>query len=227
MTLKLRNGVSTADTDYGTTLLDEDSGQYWNLNPTGALVLRTLLDGGTPAQAVQELTEPVRGGRGDRQPGRRGPGRRPALGRPGEGGGGRHEHAGSRLPPAPVGAPPAPGGGPPGGRRRPAARHPVPPAYPDRAGLAAPGARPATFEQAKAARDTVVAVSLICAAREGCVPRSLATILLCRLRGRWPTWCVGARRLPPFAAHAWVEADGIMVGEDYPPDYFRTLFTVP
>ena len=89
------------------------------------------------------------------------------------------------------------------------------------------GARPATFEQAKAARDTVVAVSLICAAREGCVPRSLATILLCRLRGCWPTWCVGARRLPPFAAHAWVEADGMMVGEDYPPDYFRTLFTVP
>jgi hypothetical protein len=89
------------------------------------------------------------------------------------------------------------------------------------------GARPATFEQAKAARDTVVAVSLTCASREGCVARSLATILLCRLEGRWPTWCVGARRLPPFAAHAWVEADGIMVGEDYPPDYFRTFFTVP
>jgi Transglutaminase-like superfamily len=90
------------------------------------------------------------------------------------------------------------------------------------------GARPATFEQAKAARDAVVAVSLVCAVREGCVPRSLATVLLCRLRGQWPTWCVGVRRLPPFAAHAWVEADGVMVGEDeYPPDYFRTLFTVP
>jgi Transglutaminase-like superfamily len=88
------------------------------------------------------------------------------------------------------------------------------------------GAKPATFEQAKAARDTVVAVSLVCAAREGCLARSLATILLCRLHGQWPTWCVGARRLPPFAAHAWVEADGIMVGEEYPPDYFRTLFTV-
>ena len=75
------------------------------------------------------------------------------------------------------------------------------------------GAKPATVEQAKAARDAVVAVSLVCAAREGCVARSLATLLLCRV--------------PPFAAHAWVEADGIMVGEDYPPDYFRTLFTVP
>jgi hypothetical protein len=56
MTLKLRDGVSAAETDYGTTLLDEDSGQYWNLNPTGVLVLRTLLEGGTPAQAVGELT---------------------------------------------------------------------------------------------------------------------------------------------------------------------------
>jgi Coenzyme PQQ synthesis protein D (PqqD) len=57
MTLKLRDGVSTADTDYGVTLLDENSGQYWNLNPSGALVLQMLLAGGTPAQAVQELTE--------------------------------------------------------------------------------------------------------------------------------------------------------------------------
>jgi hypothetical protein len=88
------------------------------------------------------------------------------------------------------------------------------------------GARPATVAEAKAARDTVVAVSLTCAAREGCLPRSLATVLLCRLQGSWPAWCVGTRRLPPFAAHAWVEAGGVMVDEDYPPDYFRTLFRV-
>lgn len=89
------------------------------------------------------------------------------------------------------------------------------------------GATTATFADAKAARDTVVAVSLTCAAREGCVPRSLATVLLSRLHGTWPVWCVGVRRLPPFAAHAWVEADGLMVDEDYPPDYFRALFRVP
>ncbi len=57
MTLKLRDGVSAADTDYGMALLDEDGGQYWNLNPTAALALRTLLGGGTTAQAAQELTE--------------------------------------------------------------------------------------------------------------------------------------------------------------------------
>ncbi len=89
------------------------------------------------------------------------------------------------------------------------------------------GARPATYEEAKAARDAVVAVSLPCAGREGCLPRSLATVLLCRLRGHWPAWCVGTRRLPPFAAHAWVEAEGLLVEEPYPPDYFRKFFTVP
>jgi hypothetical protein len=57
MALKRRDGVSAAETDYGIALLDEESGQYWNLNPTGALALRTLLDGGTTAQAVQALTE--------------------------------------------------------------------------------------------------------------------------------------------------------------------------
>jgi coenzyme PQQ synthesis protein D (PqqD) len=57
MTLNLRDGVSTADTDYGIALLDEDSGEYWNLNPTGALVLRTLLEGGTSTEAVQALVE--------------------------------------------------------------------------------------------------------------------------------------------------------------------------
>ncbi|MGQ0717561.1 MAG: lasso peptide biosynthesis PqqD family chaperone [Pseudonocardiales bacterium] len=57
MALKLRNGVSTAEVDYGIALLDEDHGQYWNLNPTGALILQTLLGGGTVVQAAQALAE--------------------------------------------------------------------------------------------------------------------------------------------------------------------------
>jgi coenzyme PQQ synthesis protein D (PqqD) len=56
MTLRLRDRVSTSDTEYGIVLLDEDSGEYWNLNPTGALVVRTLLDGGSTADAVRTLT---------------------------------------------------------------------------------------------------------------------------------------------------------------------------
>jgi hypothetical protein len=57
MTLKLRSGVCTAKVEYGTALLDEDRGLYWNLNPTGALILQTLLAGGTAEQAVQALAE--------------------------------------------------------------------------------------------------------------------------------------------------------------------------
>jgi Transglutaminase-like superfamily len=89
------------------------------------------------------------------------------------------------------------------------------------------GAEPATFAQAKAARDAVIAVSLACAGREGCLARSLATIVYCRLHGQSATRCLGARRVPPFGAHAWIEVDGIAVDEPYPPDYFRTFFMVP
>ncbi|GAA2625420.1 lasso peptide biosynthesis B2 protein [Actinomadura fulvescens] len=94
-------------------------------------------------------------------------------------------------------------------------------------GLLRRGTRPATFDEAAAARNDVVAVSLACAGPKGCLARSLATVLLCRVRGTWPTWCVGVRRIAPFGAHAWVEAEGAMVGEDFPSDYFRTFFTVP
>jgi hypothetical protein len=54
--LRLRDGVFLAETEYGLALLDEDSGEYWNLNPSGVLVLRKLLDGGTPAEAATQLT---------------------------------------------------------------------------------------------------------------------------------------------------------------------------
>ena len=83
MTWKLRDGVSTADTDYGIALLDEDSGEYWNLNPTGALVLRTLLEGGTSTDAVQALVERYDVDVDVGEPGRPGPAGRPPLGRPG------------------------------------------------------------------------------------------------------------------------------------------------
>jgi len=57
MALKLREGVFTAEVDYGTALLDEESGQYWNLNPTGAVILQTLLDGGTFDDAARALAQ--------------------------------------------------------------------------------------------------------------------------------------------------------------------------
>ncbi|REE96752.1 lasso peptide biosynthesis B2 protein [Thermomonospora umbrina] len=93
-------------------------------------------------------------------------------------------------------------------------------------GLLSRGAAPAQHTQAKAARDAVISVSLTCLGSQGCLPRSLATVLLCRMWGSWATWCVGARAKPPFGAHAWVEAEGRPVGEDVPDGYLNPLITV-
>ncbi|MGW2863585.1 lasso peptide biosynthesis PqqD family chaperone [Streptomyces sp. NPDC001205] len=55
MTLRLAAGISAAHTDYGTVLLNQRSGEYWELNPTGTLALRTLLDGGDEADAAKAV----------------------------------------------------------------------------------------------------------------------------------------------------------------------------
>ncbi|WP_371524875.1 lasso peptide biosynthesis PqqD family chaperone [Streptomyces sp. NBC_01283] len=55
MALRFGPDVSTAETDYGTVLLDQRSGDYWELNPTGTLVVNTLLDGGEEGAAVEAL----------------------------------------------------------------------------------------------------------------------------------------------------------------------------
>ncbi|MFB9909549.1 lasso peptide biosynthesis PqqD family chaperone [Allokutzneria oryzae] len=51
----LRENVSVVDTDYGAVLLDRLSGQYWALNPIGALVLNTVLEGGDERHAVDAV----------------------------------------------------------------------------------------------------------------------------------------------------------------------------
>ncbi|SDL83756.1 Transglutaminase-like superfamily protein [Geodermatophilus siccatus] len=87
------------------------------------------------------------------------------------------------------------------------------------------GARPATYEQASRARAAVVRSSPTCSAN-GCLPRSIATALLCRVEGAWPTWRVGVVT-GPFAAHAWVEAEDRIVDEPPGVESFRVLMTVP
>ena len=84
--------------------------------------------------------------------------------------------------------------------------------------------RPATLEQALAARTAVVSVSVRCAG-QGCLQRSVATVLLCRLAGTWPDWCTGVRT-EPFRAHAWVEVDRRPVGEGPEAPFFRPVITV-
>lgn len=91
--------------------------------------------------------------------------------------------------------------------------------------LVSRGAPAATFDRALSARRTVVSISVICAG-EGCLPRSIAIALLCRMHGSWPRWCTGVC-VEPFRAHAWVEAEGMVVGEALSSEHFQTMLAVP
>ncbi|MEU8546033.1 lasso peptide biosynthesis PqqD family chaperone [Streptomyces roseoverticillatus] len=51
----LKPGVLMTETEYGMALLDQESAEYWTLNPTAALVLQTLLDGHGPERAAETL----------------------------------------------------------------------------------------------------------------------------------------------------------------------------
>ncbi|GAA3838205.1 hypothetical protein GCM10022243_00860 [Saccharothrix violaceirubra] len=86
------------------------------------------------------------------------------------------------------------------------------------------GARPATLAEAEAAHRAVLGSSVMMAG-DGCLPRSIAVALLCRLRGRWPTWHVGAQ-IHPFRAHSWVVAEGVAVGETGDMSRWKSLITV-
>jgi hypothetical protein len=90
--------------------------------------------------------------------------------------------------------------------------------------LLSKGARPATTAQALSARQAAVTVSARCSG-QGCLQRSVATVLQCRLWGRWPDWCTGIRT-QPFRAHAWVEVDGVAVGEQGDMTPYHTTMTV-
>jgi hypothetical protein len=86
------------------------------------------------------------------------------------------------------------------------------------------GALPATADEALRARQAVVSVSARCAG-QGCLQRSVAIVLLCRLGRRWPDWCTGVRT-QPFRAHAWVEVDGVAIGEPGDMRLFHTMLSV-
>ncbi|WP_236700605.1 lasso peptide biosynthesis B2 protein [Allosalinactinospora lopnorensis] len=76
--------------------------------------------------------------------------------------------------------------------------------------------KPATLNEAAAA----VAASRTAAhwfpGRAACLETSLAAVIAALLLRRSLGWCIGAR-LMPYAAHAWVEAQGHPVGEAHAP----------
>ncbi len=55
--MTLRRHVSVSDVQDGMVLLDERKGRYFKLNASGALILRALLDGSSPADAARVLVE--------------------------------------------------------------------------------------------------------------------------------------------------------------------------
>ncbi|GAA3347152.1 hypothetical protein GCM10020358_60820 [Amorphoplanes nipponensis] len=55
MSTVINESVSIAETDHGVVLLDERTGRYWQLNRSGAVVLRELLAGRTPRDAGAAL----------------------------------------------------------------------------------------------------------------------------------------------------------------------------
>ncbi len=55
MAFSLPGDITWAETEYGMVLLDEVRGRYWNLNPTGVTVLRTLLEKGDVNDAAEAL----------------------------------------------------------------------------------------------------------------------------------------------------------------------------
>ncbi|MGW0708612.1 lasso peptide biosynthesis PqqD family chaperone [Streptomyces sp. NPDC002643] len=54
---RLRRHVSASDVEDGMVLLDERRGRCFKLNRSGALILRALLDGLSPADAARSLAQ--------------------------------------------------------------------------------------------------------------------------------------------------------------------------
>lgn len=55
--IRLHADVSFSDCNRGAVLLDERTGLYWMLNPSGTLVLRVLVSGGSSVEAAAALSE--------------------------------------------------------------------------------------------------------------------------------------------------------------------------
>jgi hypothetical protein len=55
MLIRLNPNVSTTATEYGSVVLDEAGGEYFQLNPAGTVVLQGLLSGQSPPEVAAVL----------------------------------------------------------------------------------------------------------------------------------------------------------------------------
>lgn len=55
--MRIADSVVLTDTEYGAVLLEQRTGEYFNLNMTGTIVLRMLVEGEEVPAIVQRLGE--------------------------------------------------------------------------------------------------------------------------------------------------------------------------
>lgn len=89
------------------------------------------------------------------------------------------------------------------------------------------GVRLGSYFEVQKVRDAVLSSSSLCRGSDACLIRSVTVLLVCRWKGYVPVWCVGVAVVPPFAAHAWLEAEGRVVDEPFTVDSFKAFFKVP
>lgn len=91
--------------------------------------------------------------------------------------------------------------------------------------FAAPAVRPATVRQTATVLAAIDTASRWVPVRAACLERSLAAVVLLRLRGRRVEWCHGIKSRP-VTLHAWVQVDRRPVGEPVDPTItYNVLFT--
>lgn len=73
--------------------------------------------------------------------------------------------------------------------------------------------RPATAAEAQEAFAAVRRAARVWPGRAACLEESLAAHFAAALTGRRVRWVIGAR-FTPHGAHAWIEADGSVIGQD-------------
>ena len=84
--------------------------------------------------------------------------------------------------------------------------------------------RKALPKEVESWRTSINSINVRCAGN-GCLQRSVAVMLRGRIARRPPDWVSGFQ-VSPFIAHAWVEVDGIPIGEEMDLSNFQKILFV-
>ena len=84
--------------------------------------------------------------------------------------------------------------------------------------------RKALPKEVESWRTSINSINVRCAGN-GCLQRSVAVMLRGIIARRTPDWVSGFQ-VSPFIAHAWVEVDGIPIGEEMDLSNFQKILFV-